>query len=346
MPDCPRFHLAIKDRFGKRVDGAADRLCDASGIGHRHMKARTSDWIWGLALLGSAFLMWGDLDRHALDHALGLALSLAMVSPALLALWWLDRLPPTSARTWWRSLGFGIFIISILATYIHRYVGFTVTEKVVESEMFEPGKAQTLGDLAGSILSAPIFEETLKGLLPFLILLGSVDHAGLKRRDVGPWPAVLSGVLVSLAFGSVENASHFATSFSDWQGRLFFAYLHAAFSLPMLLAIGFAALLPSLSSRMALSLGGWVVSVVLHAWWNADVSFRSLDWGYGGIRHAALLSPLICVLGVGFAYTWEWRALRRGGALPPPLSRPPRSGEIASTLAARELVLSRPLGSA
>ncbi len=310
------------------------------------MKPRFSDLIWGLALLGSAFLMWGELDRHALNHALGLALSLVMVAPALLALWWLDRLPPTSARTWWRSLGFGIFIISILATYIHLYVGVTVTEKAVESEMFDAGKAQNLGDLAGSILSAPIFEETFKGLLPFLMLLTSVDHAGLKRRDVGPWPAVLSGFLVSLGFGSVENATHFARDFSDWQGRLFFPYLHAAFTLPMLLAIGFAALLPSLSSRMALSLGGWIVSVALHAWWNVDVSFQNLDWGYGGIRHAAPLSPLICVLGVGFAYAWELRALRCEGALPPPLSRPPRSGETASTLAAREQVLSRPLGSA
>lgn len=310
------------------------------------MKPRTSDWIWGLLILGSAFLMWGDLDRQALDHALGLGFSLAMVLPALLALWWLDRLPPTSARTWWRSLGFGIFIISILATYIHLYVGVTVTEKAVESEVFDAGKAENLGDLAGSILSAPIFEETFKGLLPFLMLLGSVDHAGLRRREVGPWPALLSGLLVCLAFGSAENATHFARDFADWQGRLFFAYLHAAFSLPMLLAIGFAALLPTLSSRIALSLGGWAVSVALHGLWNAKVLFGNWEGSPGPwFDHAPAFSPVLCVLCVGLVYWWEVRTLRHCGADPRPLSQPPRSGETSDLITAREEILSRPLAS-
>lgn len=308
------------------------------------MKSRFRDWFWGLAFLFAAYLMWGDADREALDHAMGLALSLGAAAPALIALWWLDRLPPTPGKIWWRSLGFGIFIISIVATYIHLYVGVTVTEKAVESEAFDPGAAENLGSLAGSLLSAPIFEESFKGLLPFLMLLTSVDHSGLKRREVGPWPALLSGLLVCLAFGSVENASHFARDFSEWQGRLFFAYLHAAFSLPMLLAIGFAALLPTLSSRIALSLGGWLVSVALHGLWNGHVLFGNWEWSPGPwFRHAPVFSPVVCVLGVGFVYWCEVRMLRRCGVGPRPLSKPPRSGEIPEILAAREEILSRPL---
>lgn len=306
------------------------------------MKRRTSDWFWGLAFLFAAYLMWGEADRDALDHAMGMALSLGAVMPALIALWWLDRLPPTPARIWWRSLGFGLFIISIVATYVHLYVGMTVTEKAVESEAFAPDKAGNLGDLAGTLLSAPIFEESFKGLLPFLMLLASVDHSGLKRREVGPWPALLTGLLVCLGFGSAENATHFARDFADWQGRLFFAYLHAAFSLPMLVAIGFAALLPSLSSRIALSLGGWLVSVALHGVWNADVLFESREW----IRHAPAFSPVLCGLCVGFVYAWERRALRRSGVDLRPLSKTPRSGETSTILAAREKILSRPLASA
>lgn len=308
------------------------------------MKSRFRDWLWGLAFLFAAYLMWGEADRKALDHAMGLALSLGAASPGLVALWWLDRLPPTPGKIWWMSLGFGIFIIPIVATYIHLYVGLTITEKAVESEAFGPGTADNLGSLARSLLSAPIFEESFKGLFPLLMLLTSVDHTGLKRREVGPWPALLSGLLVSLAFGSVENAGHFARDFADWQGRLWFAYLHAAFSMPMLLAIGFAALLPTLSSRIALSLGGWAASVVLHSLWNGNVLFENWGWSPGAwFRHAPVFSPVVCVVCIGFVYWWEVRAIRRCGVDPRPLSKPPRSGEISEILAAREEILSRPL---
>lgn len=310
------------------------------------MKLRISDGLWGLAFLFAAYLMWGEADRDALQNAMGMALSLGTVMPALIALWWLDRLPPTPVRTWWRSLGFGLFIISIVATYVHLYVGVTVTETAVESEAFAPDTAENLGDLAGTLLSAPIFEESFKGLLPFLMLLASVDHSGLKRHEVGPWPALLTGLLVCLGFGSAENATHFVRNFADWQGRLFFAYLHAAFSLPMLLAIGFAALLPTLSSRIALSLGGWLVSVALHGLWNADVLFEGTQWSLGPwIRHAPTFSPALCGLCVGFVYWWERRALHRSGVDLRPLSKPPRSGETSTILAAREQILSRPLTS-
>lgn len=309
------------------------------------MKLRISDWLWGLVFLLSAYDLLRTGDRWALELALGMAVSLATMLPMGFALWWLDRLPPLPARTWWRALGLGLLTIPVVASFAHVYVEVTVGDQAATSDLIDQETAGTFGDLAGSLLSAPILEETLKGLLPFYLLAASVDHLGLKQRRVGPWPALLVGLLVAFAFSCTENATHFARNPAEWQDRLLFPYLHGAFSLPMLLAIGFAVLLPSLSSRMALVLAGWSLSVALHAMWNTEIRFNHPDWSlWPWIRHMAVLSPFICTLAIGFVYAWEARSLRRLGGDPGSLKCPPRTVGDDSLAVARDEMLSRPFG--
>ncbi|MBP6602923.1 MAG: PrsW family intramembrane metalloprotease [Verrucomicrobiales bacterium] len=307
-------------------------------------KHRIVDLLWGGLVLASAYFFSREMGGKTTTLLSGYLLSMAVVSPVFLALWWLDRLPPLSARVWLRSLGFGLFVVPVVASMSHLVVEYLVGEQVNDSVLFEPGSGATFGDLAGSLLSAPLVEESLKGLLPFTYLCLSVSSRGLEPRHAGPWPAILIGLVVTLGFGSAENTTHFVGDAAAWQTRISYSYLHAFFSIPVLLAIGFSALLPTLTGRLALSGFGWFVSIIFHAAWNFEVRFDHPAWSpFPWVRHSSLVAPLAVFLCIFLVYWFERRTFNRIGVGPASLGQPPRRALPQLLAETRREFLSSPL---
>jgi len=298
------------------------------------------EWLWWVIFVLAGWVIWRDAGRHSGELRKGLGFSLLPLLPALLMLWWMDRLPPLAARYWIRAVGWGLLVGPVVASKMHLVAMVVVGDKIAESGEFDPSLESTFAELASSLLSAPVWEESLKAILPVMFLVRSSSGRGGATALAGPWPALLFGSLVALSFGFIENATHYARNVSDWEGRRLFAYLHVLFALPLLLAVGYAAFLPTLSRRLALILLGWILSVALHGLWNWEARLGATSYSVAPwIKQAVILSPFICVAVWVAVYLDDSRRLRREGMGPIPLARPFPTSRSESVAASREQML-------
>lgn len=117
-----------------------------------------------------------------------------------------------------------------------------------------------------AIVSAPVTEETMKGLgLVVVVLLGRGQFHGL-----------VDGVVYSLAvgagFAAVENIQYFLTYWDSItaifvQRGLMTPFAHPLFTVCLGLALGIASR-SDRQGRWLLVIPGWLAAVVLHAVWN------------------------------------------------------------------------------
>lgn len=307
------------------------------------MKGWKREWLWWVIFALAGCVVWVDAGRHTGQLLVGLGLSLLPVLPAIFVLWWMDRLPPLAAGYWIRAVGFGLLIAPVVASKMHLVAMVFVMGRVEDSGAFDPGADLTLGELASSLLSAPIWEEALKAVLPLLFLFRSVAGRAGTSVLAGPWPALLFGSIVTLFFGVIENATSYARDPSVWQTRLLFAYLHLLFALPTLLAIGYSAFLPTLSRRLALLVFGFALSTVLHGLWNWEARLGSVHPIAPWIAHAAILSPFVAIAAWLLVYRDDTRRLVREGMSPTPLSRRFDRATADTVVASREKLIRRAL---
>lgn len=296
------------------------------------------EWPWWALFLAAVVVQ--ALTSKSITPSLATALAVAFLPllPGFALLLWLDRCPPLGVLAWVRSLGWGLLVVPLVASWTHVLVQVKIEAAVEGSGYFDPSSSGNFGNLIGSILSAPVAEETLKAALALWFLC--------RRRALsGPWPALCVGALCAFGFGWMENALQFART--DGIGDLFkpralLPWLHVAFALPLLLAIGFAAYLPTLSQRLALLAVGWIGSVALHGLWNWEVLLGGTEYSVAPFfRHAANLSPLVVVAVVCGVFAWERRLLRRAGlAIPGPFRRA-RQTDLAGIRPKREEMLER-----
>ncbi|MEZ5433008.1 MAG: PrsW family glutamic-type intramembrane protease [Verrucomicrobiales bacterium] len=157
------------------------------------MNKQITQWLWCSFYLISALELWSGHGLNAGAFGKGLMMALLPLLPGLALLVWLDRLPPIGAWGWAQAFGWGSLVIPFVASFTHVMVRVVVEDKVSNSGLFGPGDDAALGSLAGSVLSAPMVEEALKGLLPFLLLWG-------RRPILGPWRRRHGGQLGGLRF--------------------------------------------------------------------------------------------------------------------------------------------------
>ncbi len=277
------------------------------------MNKQITQWLWCSLYLISALELWSGHGLTAGAFGKGLGIALLPLLPGLALLVWLDRLPPIGAQIWAQAFGWGSLVIPFVASYTHVMVRVVVEDQVSNSGLFGPGDDAALGSLAGSVLSAPMVEEALKGLLPFLLLWG-------RRPILGPWQSVMVGSLVAIGFGWFENAIHLGKAPSGsmmdaWNLRSSMAYLHVMFSLPMAFAIGMAALQTTLSRRIVCIGLGWLLSALLHGLWNWEVLLGGTEFsvapGYLSIKNWSLAIVPVAWLAV---FWQEYRSLQCWGA--------------------------------
>jgi RsiW-degrading membrane proteinase PrsW (M82 family) len=283
-----------------------------------NMKLWKTEWYWWCLFLIAAVILFRGYGGVAGGLWLGLLYAAAPMIPALAFLAWLDRLAPLGTRIWVRAIGWGMLVVTLVAGNTHVFVKIWVERLILGSGLFEPGQDVALGSIASSVLSAPMAEEAMKGL--FLVLL-----LWSRARPIqGPWHGILAGSLVALSFGFMENGVNTARTLRQpnapgfmemiWQTRSVFPFLHAFFSLPMSLAIGVAALMPTVSRRVAAVFVGWLISSGLHGLWNWEVLLGKSDFSVvPWFRHAAIVSPPLIVLFLWAAHVLESRSLERYG---------------------------------
>jgi RsiW-degrading membrane proteinase PrsW (M82 family) len=216
-----------------------------------------------------------------------LALSSAMSALPILILWFLDRRERESPYAFASAFLWGGLIATTIALPLNTAAIMAVTHWLEQfpqlGEMLGPDAAMMIG----APLSAPIVEETAKGLgvvLLFWLLRGEFDNV----RD-----GFIYGALVGAGFNWFESALYvqqnfveFGTAPYGFQIGMRYAWLglagHALFSGMFGAALGVARATSQPWLRWFAPLAGYALAILAHAWNNSLPLFFALAAAQAG----------------------------------------------------------------
>jgi RsiW-degrading membrane proteinase PrsW (M82 family) len=188
------------------------------------------------------------VGAYTLDAPTAFLFALIPLSYTVPAFIWLDRLEPEPRAMRWNAFLWGGGISALVAGIAN---GLTEV---------------SFGTAAALVISAPLVEETMK-------TLGILGAAKRNQIDT-PLDGVVYAGYVGLGFASVENVMYFGQAITDGDlGPMFVVrgllspFSHPFFTLWAGLAIGKA--VKKGSSRKTAALRGLLLSMALHASWNA-----------------------------------------------------------------------------
>jgi RsiW-degrading membrane proteinase PrsW (M82 family) len=188
------------------------------------------------------------VGAYTLDAPSAFLFALIPLSYTVPAFIWLDRLEPEPRAMRWNAFLWGGGVAALVAG-----IANGVTEV-------------SFGTAAALVISAPLVEETMK-------TLGILGAAKRNQIDT-PLDGVVYAGYVGLGFATVENVMYFGQAITDGDlGPMFVVrgllspFSHPFFTLWAGLAIGKA--VKRGSSRKTAALRGLLLSMALHALWNA-----------------------------------------------------------------------------
>jgi RsiW-degrading membrane proteinase PrsW (M82 family) len=229
-----------------------------------------------LPLVGLVVLAGSGLTLLAISTArvglvaelVGIVAALVPVGSIVAALLWIDRWEPEPARMLWLAFGWGASVAAITALMINN------TAEAVGDALLGHGN----GDKLSAVVSAPLFEEALKGAFVLGIMLF------LRNEFDGVIDGVVYAGFVAAGFAFTENIYYFGRAFAEHgfgdtstsgvitafilRGVLS-PFTHPLFTAMIGIGIGVAARTSSRSIRVLAPLGGYATAVLLHALWNA-----------------------------------------------------------------------------
>jgi len=188
----------------------------------------------------------------------------------LIIIWILDRYE--REPFWLLLLNFfwgatGAIILGIIGSLIFQIPLNEVIKAVADDNTGE------LMNLSGAVITAPLIEESTKGMFLLLMSLS-------KRFDGGVDGAVFGGA-IGLGFGMTENFMYFlsyGTTPAAWIMLViirtgFSAVMHCLATSTLGACIGYAKFKPFIY-KVILIPGGFLLAVFLHFSWNLSVSFE------------------------------------------------------------------------
>jgi protease PrsW len=188
----------------------------------------------------------------------------------LLLIWWMDR--NEREPFWILLLNFiwgatGAIVLGIIGSIIFQ---IPLSQGI---EFITGSRSSELMDLSGAIITAPVVEETTKGI--FLMMM-----AFTKRFD-GVVDGVVYGGAIGLGFGMTENFLYFISYGTDLQSwftlvvirTLFSAVMHCMSQATFGGFIGYAKFRPAVFKLLLIPLG-FFIAMFLHFTWNLTVSFE------------------------------------------------------------------------
>jgi len=173
----------------------------------------------------------------------------------------LDRFDP---EPWW-CLAMAFTWGALVAT------GFAGMINTVVAIVFTQSHGKEAGELISAAVSAPIAEESFKGMAIFGFFYF------LRREFDGVVDGIIYAIFVALGFAAIENVSYYARSAIQGENVLagtfvlrgvFTPWLHPLFT--SMTGIGFGISRESSNPyvRALAPIGGFAVGVTLHAMWN------------------------------------------------------------------------------
>lgn len=181
---------------------------------------------------------------------------------------WLDRWAP---KPWWLlvvAFLWGAGIASICALGLNSF-----SSKALQSVDFGPTPFQSFGIVATIV--APLVEESLKALGVIIIMLA-------RRRAVNsPLDGVVIGGILAAGFAFTENVLYFARFYEELPLVFFMRAMlgpfgHTVYTSIFGLALGMALTrIPSVKTRVILTVSGLASAVCLHAAWNGLATYSA-----------------------------------------------------------------------
>jgi RsiW-degrading membrane proteinase PrsW (M82 family) len=221
-----------------------------------------------LAGCGLALLALSTARVGLVAELVGIVAALVPVGSVVAALLWIDRWEPEPARLLWLAFGWGASVAAITALLINN------TAEAVGDTLLGRGK----GDTISAIVSAPLFEEAVKGAFVLGIMLW------LRNELDGVIDGVVYAGFVAAGFAFTENIYYFGRAFAEHglgdtsTGGVVTAFIlrgvlapfcHPLFTAMIGIGMGIAVRSPSRAVTILAPVGGYVGAVTLHAMWNA-----------------------------------------------------------------------------
>jgi RsiW-degrading membrane proteinase PrsW (M82 family) len=247
------------------------------------------------ALLAMAFMglatiaMIGGLNTGPIGLILGMGMAVLLVPLYLSLAIWIDRFEPEPplllALTFiWGATG-AVFFAFLLNT----------AGEIAVSKVF----GETIGGIYGLSVSAPIVEESCKGIALFAIFF--------FRRD--EFDGVLDGIvyaaMVGLGFAMTENFSYYGRAIIEGPGPGIFTYILRGMILPFAhplftsmtgIGLGIAARTQKKPLKILAPIGGFILAMSLHSFNNSIGQFLAAIGGAAG----AILGLFTLILAIPF----------------------------------------------
>ncbi len=221
-----------------------------------------------LAACGLALLAISTARVGLVAELVGIVAALVPVATIVAGLLWIDRWEPEPARMLWLAFGWGASVAAITALLVNN------TAAAIGDALLGRGG----GDKISAIVSAPLFEEALKGVF----VIGVMYF--LRQEFDGVIDGVVYAGFVAAGFAFTENIYYFGRAFAEHgfgdpgTGGVVTAFIlrgvlspftHPLFTAMIGIGAGVAARTPNRYLRVLAPIAGYAMAVLLHAMWNA-----------------------------------------------------------------------------
>jgi RsiW-degrading membrane proteinase PrsW (M82 family) len=168
---------------------------------------------------------------------------------------WLDRVEPEPRSSRFHAVAWGAFVATLVAGVVNTVV------------------ALAAGEVVAAVVSAPLVEETMKGL--------GVLWAVRRREIDGVMDGIVFAGWIAVGFALVENFEYFMRAHDEgslvqvfFARGLFTPFAHPLFTVWIGRAVGRAVAAGRSPWRGALR--GWPFAVLAHALWNGSLTVAAL----------------------------------------------------------------------
>jgi RsiW-degrading membrane proteinase PrsW (M82 family) len=240
------------------------------------------------------------LDAGPVAAGLGTFFALLPVLPVVGVFLWIDRWEPEPGRLLVTAFlwGAGVSTVAALVTSLALDIAWMRVAGV------------EVGNVAGTVVTAPVVEEAAKGL--FLVIL-----LAIKRRELdGIVDGIVYAGFVGVGFAFTENILYLGTAFAQGGlhgGVMLFGmrcvlspFAHPLFTSMTGLAVGAMARSRG-RVKWALPIVGYLGAVLLHGLWNLSASL--VDGSYFFAVYVVVMVPLFVAMAA--VVVWQRRREQR-----------------------------------